>query len=329
MVGHVHVHLQEIVSGVFRIESVLGPRPFAQYLLRAERSMLVDTGIISTPADVLLPAFRQLGFDPADLDYVLITHADVDHFGGSAAMRQASPRAIICAHAADVPWIADRERILRERYGWYAAHGAAADYDQATKAWLREAMGPDVPVDLSLLGGEWFRLGPSLSVQVLHLPGHSAGHIGLWEPISRTAIVTDAVLAAGLLNADGEVIHPPPYVLSDAYEASVRQLQSLRPARLLTAHYPVLAGDAVDRFLDESLAFVARARAAVCTELEARGEVTLAGLLASVNPILGPFTSMANELGGPLRAHLRELVASGQAEELSDRQPPAWRRTAS
>lgn len=322
------VQVQEITPGIVRIESVLGPRPFAQYLLRDERSMLVDTGIISTPDDVLLPAFRQLGLDPADLDYVLITHADVDHFGGNAAMRQAAPRAIVCAHTEDAPWIADRERILRERYGWYAAHGAAADYDEATKAWLRDAMGPDVPVDLLLVGGEWFRLGPARSLQVLHLPGHSGGHIGLWEPVSRTAIVADAVLAAGLLNAEGEVIHPPPYVLSEAYEATIRRLQSVRPARLLTTHYTVMADDAVDRFLDESLAFVTRARAAVRAELDLRGEITLAGLLASLNPILGPFTSMANELGGPLRAHLHELVASGQADEISDRQPLVWRRTA-
>ncbi len=320
--------ISEIVPGIYRLESVLGPRPFAQYLLRDQRSMLVDTGIISTPDDVLLPAFQALEFDPADLDFVLITHADADHFGGNAAVREAAPRAIVCAHAEDAPWIADRERILRERYGWYAAHGAAADYDEAAKAWLRGVMGPDVPVDLHLVGGEWFRLGPSLALQVLHLPGHTSGHLGLWDPVSRTAIVTDAVLGAGLLNGEGEVIHPPPYVLSQAYEATIRQLQGLRPARLLTAHYPVLAGDAADRFLDESLAFVARARAAVLAELDGRGEVTLAELLASLNPVLGPFTSMANELGGPLRAHLRELVATGHAEECSERQPPMWRRTA-
>ena len=29
---------QEVAPGIFRIESILGPRPFAQYLLRDERS---------------------------------------------------------------------------------------------------------------------------------------------------------------------------------------------------------------------------------------------------------------------------------------------------
>ena len=34
-------------------------------------------------------------------------------------------------------------------------------------------------------------------VEVLHLPGHTLGHIGLWDPRSRAAIVIDAVLERG------------------------------------------------------------------------------------------------------------------------------------
>jgi len=315
----------ELAPGIYRIESILGPRPFAQYLLRDERSLLVDTGIATTPDEVILPAFQEMGLEPADLDYVLISHADVDHFGGNAAIRAAAPRAIVCAHVADCEWIGDRERILRERYGWYAGHGPEADYDADTKVWLRNALGPDVPVDLQLVGGEVFRLGPHLSVEVLHLPGHSAGHIGLWDPASRSAIITDAALGAGLLNNEGQVIHPPPYMLLYEYEATVRRLQQLAPKRLLTAHYAVMEGAQVDRFLGESLAFVARTRSAIEEAIAASHEVTIAGLLASLNPVLGPFTSMANELGGPIRSHIQELVASGRIEEIADREPPAWR----
>jgi glyoxylase-like metal-dependent hydrolase (beta-lactamase superfamily II) len=317
--------VQEVAPGIYRIESILGPRPFAQYLLREERSLLVDTGIATTPDEVILPSFQVLGLDPADLNYVLISHADVDHFGGNATVRAAAPRAIFCAHLADCDWIGDRERILRERYGWYAAHGPDADYDTDTKDWLRNALGPDVPVDLHLVGGEVFRLGPRLSVEVLHLPGHSLGHIGLWDPSSRSAIITDATLGAGLLNNEGEVIHPPPYILLEEYEATVRRLQRLAPERLLTAHYAVMEGAEVNRFLDESLAFVARARSAIEAAIEESDEVTMSGLLTTLNPILGPFTSMANELGGPIRTHLQELVANGRIEEIADRQPPAWR----
>lgn len=295
---------REIVPGIFRIESILGPRPFSQYLLRDERSLLVDTGVAATPADVILPFLRGVGLDPASLDVVLVSHADVDHFGGNEAMRAAAPEAVFCAHVADAPWIQDRELILSERYGWYDAYGIG--YDAETSAWLRDAMGADVPLDLELSGGERIRLGPRLTVEVLHLPGHSPGHLGLWEPESRTAIVQDAVMASGLLDTEGQVIHPPPIVDVAGYERSVRLLQGLRPARLLTAHYDVIEGADVERFLGESLRFVEAARTVVRDALDGDSELSLKHLLARGDAELGPFTSMRNELAATLRGVLQE-----------------------
>ena len=69
-----------------------------------------------------------------------------------------------------------------------------------------------------------------------------------------------------------------------------------------------------------------RVRAAVAVRVAAQNEVTLAGLLAELGPELGPFSSMPNELGGPIWAHLRELVAGGAAVEVEGADPPAWRR---
>ncbi len=285
----------EVAPGITRIESILGPRPFSQYLLRDERSMLVDTGVKETPADVILPAL-----DGAVVDFVLVSHADVDHFGGNAAIHEAMPEALFFASRLDTPWIEDADLIMRERYGWYGAFGIG--YDPDTAAWLENAMGRSRPIDVQLQGGEVFRLGPQLSVEILPLPGHSPGHIGVWEPRSRTAVVMDAVLASGLLDTGGRVIHPPPIVDVAGYETSVRLLQELDPTLLLTGHYDVIQGDDVGRFLDESLAFVARAREFVESTLD----MPLADLLALADVELGPFTSMPNELAATLRSILLE-----------------------
>jgi len=306
----------EVAPGIHRIESILGPRPFSQYLLRGERTLLVDTGVKETPGDVILPFLNGAGVDPAELDLVLLSHADVDHFGGDEAMRRAAPRAAFCAHLADVPWLSNRERILRERYGWYTKHGIG--YPPETAAWLRDAMGADVPIDIGLAGGETIRLGAELTLHVLHLPGHSPGHLGLWEPRSRTAIIQDAVMAKGLLDTEGLVIHPSPYFDAAAYEASARLLASLEPERLLTAHYPIVEGTDVDRFLDDTVEFVRDAREAVQEILLEERELTLARALELADERLGPFTSMPNELAGPVRVHLRELVAAGRAVESPD-----------
>jgi glyoxylase-like metal-dependent hydrolase (beta-lactamase superfamily II) len=312
----------EVAPGIHRIESILGPRPFSQYILRDKRSLLVDTGVAGTPEAVTLPFLDAMDLGPEDLDFVLNTHADVDHFGGNAAIRAWAPLAVFCAHDADVPWIEDRERILRERYGWYAAHDV--DYSPEEKEWLRGAMGPNVPVDLRLCGGESFRLGPELVVQVIHLPGHSPGHVGLWEPSSGTAIITDAVLGCGLYDMAGNVISPPPYFHVAAYESSVRLLRSLAPRRLLTAHYEVMEGDDAVRFLEQSATFIELTRRAVAGALAKHGELTLRGLLETSNPELGPFTVMQNELAGTLRAHVEELVATGRAVEVAGDGLPAW-----
>jgi glyoxylase-like metal-dependent hydrolase (beta-lactamase superfamily II) len=303
----------EVAPGIHRIESVLGPRPFSQYVLVDERALLVDTGVAHTPSEVILAFLADLGVAP---DVVVVSHADCDHFGGNAELAAAHPGALVCAHALDVAWIEERERILRERYGWYAAHGIGYPPDVAQ--WLADAMGPDVPVGLQLRGGEVFRLGPRLDAHVLHLPGHTPGHLGIWEPRSRTAIVQDAVMANGLLDTEGRVIHPPPYFDPAGYVATAELLLSLDPARLLTAHYAVIEGNDVSRFLEDTVAFVRRARAATAAILEREREVTLARALELADAELGPFTSMPNELAGPVRAHLRELVAAGAAEESPD-----------
>jgi glyoxylase-like metal-dependent hydrolase (beta-lactamase superfamily II) len=291
--------MDEVVPGIFRVESVLGPRPFSQWLLRDERALLVDSGMAYTPVDVILPALGEVR-----VDWLLVSHADVDHHGGNAALRDAFPGLEILAGAADIPLIESAETILRDRYGWYDEHGIG--YPDDVKQWLRDGLGPDTPVDLGLAGGEELRLGPRLRVRVLHLPGHTAGHLGLWHEESRTAIVQDAVMANGLLDTHGNVVHPPPVPHVEDYERSVRALQELRPERLLTAHYHPIEGAAVGRFLDDSLEFVERAREVVAEH----GDLPLAELLAVADERLGPFTSMPNELATTLRALGKETAWS-------------------
>ncbi len=298
----------EVAPGIHRIESVLGPRPFSQYLLRDERSLLVDTGVKETPATVILPFLD--GLQP---DLVLNSHADVDHYGGNSAIKEAAPDALFLAHELDVHWIESADAIMRERYGWYAQHGLS--YEPEVLAWLRDAIGPDTPVDVHLRAGERIRLGPRLTVEVLHLPGHTPGHVGLWDPASGTAIVIDAVMGRGLLDTEQNVIHPPPYFDVDDYLGAARTLQRLAPRRLLTAHYDVMEGEQVDRFLADTIAFVEDARRIVEDALANTGELTLPDVLALGDARLGPFTSMPNELAGSLRAHLRQLVRQGRAEE--------------
>src|SRR5207244_2580728 len=80
------------------------------------------------------------------------------------------------------------------------------------------------------------------AVEVLHLPGHSPGHLGVLHRDSGTAIVIDAVLERGLYTTDDEIISPPPYSSVPAYRQTVERLRALRPERLGTSHYAPVEG---------------------------------------------------------------------------------------
>jgi glyoxylase-like metal-dependent hydrolase (beta-lactamase superfamily II) len=292
----------EVVPGIHRIEGDLGERYVCQYLLVGEeRTLLVDTGLRDMPAEVIAPYVATLDRSLEDIDDVLISHADVDHCGGNRALRAAAPRARLLCGEADRAWIESNEAMMADNYRWYESHGFGPSAEDI--AFLERELGGNAPIDIGLRGGETLRLGPSRRVEVLALPGHTPGHLGLWDPQTQTAIVIDAVLGDGIYDRAGNRLIPPRYYSAADYEATIRRLQALDPALLLTAHYPVMDRDAARDFLDRSLAFVHAMRDAV----RAAGTTELWPLTQEVDAAVGPFPSFTHELAASVRAHLAEV----------------------
>ena len=77
----------EILKGIHRIRTALGPRNLYQNLLIGERCVLIDTGLTRTPEEVILPYLRKVGRSPEDIGLTLISHADADHFGGNENLK--------------------------------------------------------------------------------------------------------------------------------------------------------------------------------------------------------------------------------------------------
>lgn len=314
----------EILPGLHQIRGTLGPRHFFQYLLAGEWLILVDTGINTTPQDTIFPYMQSIGLEPGDVDFCLITHADVDHFGGNAAIRQVADGCVFCAHELDAPWIQSREAILTERYGWYEEHGIT--YPAEVKQWLNDALGPDMRLDLLLQGNEILHLADDRPLRILHLPGHSPGHLGVYDAAHKAAVITDAVLGRGLLDLQGNLISPPPYFEVEPYLWTIETLASLEIDHLLTAHYALMQGEAVAQFLHDSRAFVQELGDAVAHIVQhAEEPLTLKDITQEADARVGPFTQFANELAGPVRAHVRQLVEQGQAVEETKDGVVAWR----
>jgi glyoxylase-like metal-dependent hydrolase (beta-lactamase superfamily II) len=292
--------VSEVAPGIHRIESDLGPRFMAQYLLIGdERAVLVDTGLASTPGAGLSDAVARL---TDRLDLVVISHADVDHCGGDAAIRARHPHARFASHAADRAWIESTDAMLDGNYLWYRAYGFGPSEDDL--AFLTAELGADAPIDDELADGDVLDLGGGWTLDVLHLPGHTPGHIGLWDARSGSALVIDAILDRGVRDRAGTLLIPPRIYDTVGYLATIARVEALAPERLLTAHFPVLEGDAVGAFLERSRAQDEGVAAAVRDGL-ADGETDLWALTARADRRLGPYPEFTLELAAAVRDHAR------------------------
>src|SRR5690606_111183 len=64
-----------------------------------EGHVLIDGGLPDT-APLILENIRTLGFDPADVELILNSHAHFDHAGGIAALRAASGARVAATEAS-------------------------------------------------------------------------------------------------------------------------------------------------------------------------------------------------------------------------------------
>ena len=315
----------EVADGVFQVQTPLGDRVSHLYLVRgSDATLLLDTGVRGTVPAFLLPALALLGIDTGQVGHVVVSHCDVDHFGGLADVRAHLPRARVRAHAADRPLMEHYERYVQERaaaftddWGWHE--------DPAVLDWCREVTG-EAGLDGDLAEGEVIELGDR-SVVVRHVPGHSRGHLAVEVPAVDAWLVSDAVLGATVPLADGTPAFPPTYRYVDDYLDTVARLQHAAPSLLLTAHYADRSGAEVMAFLDESLAFVHHLET-LLEDAFAPGEpLALADVLLNVNERAGawPSEGTAGALAFPVVGHLERWREDGRLVPAGTRDGlPLW-----
>jgi glyoxylase-like metal-dependent hydrolase (beta-lactamase superfamily II) len=295
----------EVLPGIHRIESDLGPRFMCQYLLLGEdRRVLIDTGLAGTPEEVIVPYLESVGLGVGDLDEVIISHSDVDHCGGNLALKVMNPDLRFSCGEVDRAWVESSDRMLAEIYRWSEPYGFGPDGD--AQDWILRELGGDCPIDCGLRGGETLRLGPGWRVEVLHLPGHTPGHLGFWDARSGAAIIIDAALETGIYDRAGNRLIPPRYFDAPAYQNTIRKLMALAPEHLLTAHYPPMRGEEALDFLARSLDFTYSVGKVVEDGLR-DGTMDLWELTQRADRELGPYPEAMVELGAGVRAHMATM----------------------
>lgn len=189
-------------------------------LLHGRVPTLVDSGFVGHAQETADWVQERAG----QVELVVNTHWHSDHVGGNALLQSRG-----VGIAASVP---DADALERRDPGCCVAE------------YLDQPVAP-YTVDSLLTDGQVVTLG-SADWQVVATPGHTPGHLCLWQPEERLLVVGDALsdYDVGWVNLalDGPGA-------ADTALASLRRLVDLSPRVLLTAHgpVPVDTGAALDK----------------------------------------------------------------------------------
>lgn len=317
------VEVFEIAPTVFRIAEELDGCLLCQYLLRGnERSLLIDAGLGSSPTRTLVPAFSAIGFDASDLDYVLITHADVDHCGGLGELQRMAPKCVAICGPGDREMIENVEVLIDGRYREFR-HIYGVDQTPEFCEWVRaETDTGCIDCELSSVR---LRLSADWACRVIPAAGHSPGHLAVFDERNGALIIGDAVLGKCTPDSDGFGAFAPTYRHVDQYRATIARLASVGAQTVLTAHHPVLRGEAIGAFWADSDLFCVELESALLDRVgEVSEGITTAGLIAVVAERVRSWPASADaSLIYPVVGHLERLQLNGLIERLPG-EPAKW-----
>lgn len=89
----------EITSGIHRIDGVRGANCY--FVITESKMLVIDTGMPGN-GNKIIKYVNRLGRNPSDINYVILTHADIDHIGSAAELKKITG-AKLAIHANDAP----------------------------------------------------------------------------------------------------------------------------------------------------------------------------------------------------------------------------------
>jgi glyoxylase-like metal-dependent hydrolase (beta-lactamase superfamily II) len=191
------------------------------HLRGRDRDLLVDSGmgVVSLREKVALVAERPL--------IAVASHSHFDHIGGHHEFPQRA------AHRAEADVLATPSRFetLADPYATDDIFTALPPGDYRSERYQVKS----APATRLLDDGDLIDLGDR-SFQVIHLPGHSPGSVGLWESATGIFFAGDTVY-------DGPLVDDCHHSDIAAYVASMERLLSLPVQVVHGGHFPSFGGE--------------------------------------------------------------------------------------
>jgi glyoxylase-like metal-dependent hydrolase (beta-lactamase superfamily II) len=193
----------ELLPGVWRLPLPLRDSPLGHvntYLVRADDGyLLVDCGWDTADTlEALQGHLRFLDIPIGDVRHLLITHIHPDHYGMAGRLREMS-KAELSFHRLERLYIesryVDADELLTEMHEWLRLNGTpASELDRLNfgSMGILERVRIAFP-DRTLDGGEEITCG-RFAFRVLWTPGHSAGHVCLYDAGHKVLLSGDHVL---------------------------------------------------------------------------------------------------------------------------------------
>ncbi len=193
----------EIIPGIYQLQLPLLNNTLGHintYLIQGDNEyLLIDTGWNTEEAlDSLKGQLAEIGISFENIAQIIVTHIHPDHYGLAGRLKQLS-QAKLALHYLEKDIIELRyiniDHHLPQLQQWLHRNGVPSDDFPETRALLLGIVRLVSPIspDITLRGGETISTG-SFSFQVIWTPGHSPGHICLYEPTNKILFSGDHVL---------------------------------------------------------------------------------------------------------------------------------------
>jgi glyoxylase-like metal-dependent hydrolase (beta-lactamase superfamily II) len=165
----------KITDGVYMLSNVV----VNQYFVEGEDGLtLIDTGLPGN-FGVVDAALARLGRVPSELERILITHADADHYGATMQIAAVSGATIFASPVEAEAIRAGRSsRALKPRGFEALFYGLVAPMFRTGPVLVDETLNP----------------GDSIAgLKVIASPGHTPGHISFYLPEKKVLFAGDSI----------------------------------------------------------------------------------------------------------------------------------------